>query len=143
MFCHNSEAFLFCLPKRCSRSRLKKCGSGSWLWPTKKSATAPQHWYKRVIIHPGRQPPIWLLYSQYLLNRFCLQLRILQIISAPPAPQHCLKVSYQYNHRSSLRKNLKPYGGSYLLRSPVEKSSICPTSARIPFAIVAESALSG
>ena len=31
MFCHNNKAFLFCLSKRCSRSRLKKCGSGSIL----------------------------------------------------------------------------------------------------------------
>ena len=34
MFCHNNMAFLFCLPKRCSWSRLKKGGSGqqkSWL----------------------------------------------------------------------------------------------------------------
>ena len=28
MFCPNNKAFLFCLPKRCSRSRLKKGGSG-------------------------------------------------------------------------------------------------------------------
>ena len=29
--CHNNKAFLFCLPKRCSRSRLKIGGSGSRL----------------------------------------------------------------------------------------------------------------
>ena len=38
MFCHNNKAFLLCLPKRFSRSRLKKGRSGSRLRLHPKSA---------------------------------------------------------------------------------------------------------
>ena len=37
MLCHNNKSFLICLPKRCSRSRLKKGGSGSRLRLIKKN----------------------------------------------------------------------------------------------------------
>ena len=63
MFCHNNKAFLFCLPKRCSRSRLKKGGSGSrlqpttknWLWLNPKSGSS-----RRLQLNPKSGGSRWL-----------------------------------------------------------------------------------
>ena len=50
MFDTKTRLLLFCLPKRCSWSRLKKCSSGSRLQPAKKLAPAA----------PALQHCIWL-----------------------------------------------------------------------------------
>ena len=87
MFCHNNKAFLYCLPKKCRQSRLKKCRNDSRLRPTNN----------RLWLHPksGGYRRLWLRKTGF--GTFCTCIISQTSVRSVSEPEPSLQAGSRYS----------------------------------------------